>query len=251
MKRRHAELKYVRPRDASLVPAKRAAPNDDIKSLAYHGMPQYIVDNYAQKGVKELFNWQAECLSLQKVQRGGNIVYSAPTSGGKTLVAEILMIRNLIKNPGRNKKVLFIMPYKSLVREKAESLKILVKAGRGGGQQGRPSPLLYVARVVGGHTPTDLYRANIICCTPEKANHLIDQLFHAGTIHELGAVVVDELQNIGDPTRGHTLEILLATLRQQQVQEQAQEPARARGGGQGNDGRGTARFVSNGRRHTY
>ena len=39
---------------------------------------------------------QAECLCSPDVLRGRNLVYSAPTSGGKSLVAEILAVRRLL-----------------------------------------------------------------------------------------------------------------------------------------------------------
>lgn len=39
---------------------------------------------------------QAECLNQQGVLGGSNLVYCAPTSGGKSLVAEVLMLRRIV-----------------------------------------------------------------------------------------------------------------------------------------------------------
>lgn len=39
---------------------------------------------------------QAECLHAPGVLDGTNLVYCAPTSGGKSLVAEVLMLRRLL-----------------------------------------------------------------------------------------------------------------------------------------------------------
>ena len=48
---------------------------------------------------------------------GPTLVYTAPTSGGKTLVAEMLMLHRL-EEGGAHAKAVFVVPYKAIVDEK-------------------------------------------------------------------------------------------------------------------------------------
>lgn len=60
-------------------------------------LPQSVVQKYAEKKITTLFPWQVECLETGSVLNGGNLIYSAPTSSGKTLVAELLILKNVFE----------------------------------------------------------------------------------------------------------------------------------------------------------
>ena len=91
----------------------------DKLKLDTWGIPIRTVQRYESRGLRHLFQWQVDCLCVDEgaALRGQNLVFSAPTSGGKTLVAEILMLRRLGLVKGT---ILFVVPYVALVEEKAD-----------------------------------------------------------------------------------------------------------------------------------
>lgn len=94
----------------------------DMANLTRWGISRIILEEYKKKGIRRMFDWQAECLSNTKVRNEAkNLVYSAPTSAGKTFVSEILMMRNVIEN---KKRTLIILPFISVVREKMYALQV-------------------------------------------------------------------------------------------------------------------------------
>ena len=54
-----------------------------------------------------------------------NLVYTAPTGGGKSLVAEVLMLKKVIEGP--RKKAILVLPYVALVQEKSRWLRRAVE----------------------------------------------------------------------------------------------------------------------------
>lgn len=173
---------------------------DTTKDLAYisnWGLPISTVNEYKRKGVDKMFDWQKDCLFNSKVLfDGANLVYSAPTSAGKTLVSEVLMIKTIIE---RKKKAIFILPFISIVREKINYLQDLMTSSG-----------VKVDGFYGGYFPARGFDPlDLIICTIEKANSIINRLLEEGKLDDVGMIVIDEIHLIADPQRGYILELLI------------------------------------------
>ena len=173
------------------------SPAADNLLLSKWNLPQKVLTQYSTFGIEAMFPWQAQCLSLPGVlNRRCSLVYSAPTSAGKTLVAELLVVKCIFET---RKKALFVLPYVSVTHEKETYFKQLLEpvGVKVGGFHGGKSPS-------GGLTTVDL-----ALCTIEKANSIVNHLLEEGKLDTVGAIVVDELHMIGDTNRGYLLELLL------------------------------------------
>ncbi|XP_042189978.1 DNA polymerase theta [Callorhinchus milii] len=178
-----------------------AAPAGQAEKLLLcnWGLPRAVLEKYRSLGVVSIFEWQAECLTQPGVLEGKNLVYSAPTSAGKTLIAELLILKRVLET---RKKALFILPFVSVAKEKMYYLQnIFQEVGvRVEGYMGSMSP-------AGGFSSLD-----VAVCTIEKANGLINRIIEEEKMEKLGIVVVDELHMLGDSHRGYLLELLLTKI---------------------------------------
>ncbi|CAO4369076.1 unnamed protein product [Caenorhabditis nigoni] len=77
-----------------------------------------IVDFYAEQGINYLFEWQLDVLTEANESIDQHLIFSAPTSAGKSIVAELLAW----KVASTGKKVLFVLPYISVAREKLHQI---------------------------------------------------------------------------------------------------------------------------------
>lgn len=155
------------------------------------------------RGIDELYEWQQECLTLPAVKERKNLIYTLPTSGGKTLVAEILIMKELLCHL---KDALFVLPYVSLVQEKVRGLAPFAV------------DLDFVieeyAGIKGTIPPRRRRKRHVLyICTIEKAHSLINSLIENDRLQEIGLAVIDELHMIGESGgRGAVLESMLSKL---------------------------------------
>ena len=127
------------------------------------------------------------------------MVLAVPTASGKTLVAELAMTKNVLEKSG---KALYLVPLRALASEKYEEFKKYEIAG------------IKVAISTGDYDSSDPWLANydIIVVTNEKADSLLRH--RASWIEDISIIVADEIHLINDPSRGPTLEVVLARLKQ-------------------------------------
>lgn len=110
-----------------VISATPTSTFDRSLSLSFkrYALPEPLVNNLTNLGIKEIYPWQKQCLLGPGLLKGTrNLVYSAPTGGGKSLVADILMLKRVLED--RDAKALLILPYVALVQEKVRWLRNIV-----------------------------------------------------------------------------------------------------------------------------
>jgi helicase len=173
----------------------------DLKELLVkHNFPPAVIDILTASGITTLHPPQAEAIRKGVLDKK-NVVMAVPTAAGKTLIAELCMLKSILQDGG---KALYIAPLKALASEKYNDFKkkyeaLGIKIGITTGDLDSPSKYL------------DRYQ--ILIATAEKVDSLLRS--KAGwLVGSLSVIVLDEVHFIDDESRGPTLEILTARIKQ-------------------------------------
>ncbi|MEM1616687.1 MAG: DEAD/DEAH box helicase [Desulfurococcus sp.] len=170
----------------------------DIDILLEHGFPQGYVELLKARGIRRLNPVQSEAVE-KGLFTGGNLVVSAPTASGKTLIAELALVYNWL-NHGKG---VYLTPLRALASEKHGEFKTLealgVRIGVSTGDYDEP------AEYLGWY--------DIIVATYERFDSILRQ--KPSWLRDIGLVVIDEIHMASDPERGPIVEVIAARLLRQ------------------------------------
>jgi len=159
-------------------------------------LPDEVKRFYVDSEILELYPPQAEAVEKGLLE-GKNLLAAIPTASGKTLLAELAMLKS-IRAGG---KALYIVPLRALASEKFRRFQEFSELG------------IKVGISTGDYNLRDegLGVNDIIVATSEKTDSLLRN--ETAWMQEISVVVADEVHLINSPDRGPTLEVTLAKLR--------------------------------------
>ena len=187
-----------------------------------YGLSHDLVRNLESLGIQSIYPWQSSCLLGRGVLSGEeNLIYTAPTGGGKSLIADVLVLKRVSECPF--KKAILVLPYVALVQEKVKWLRKAVDGiGRKvlkssqvdfeGSNRRKDSSIRVEGFFGGSRSRASWSDVDIAVCTFEKGNSLVNTAIEEGTIDDLVAVILDELHMIDDDHRGYLMELLATKL---------------------------------------
>ena len=173
--------------------------------------PRTVFDYYSndkgitKKSIEE--NRWVQWSTLQKIGIGASFLLVLPTGEGKTLLADFLTAGYL----DQGKKVLFCVPFLALMNEQfKEALKKWPKETSG----------IRSKRFVKGSFGCSIERSNLIFCTYERAQGILQRLIvknfltgDSNPFSKIGLIVMDEVHIISDGHRGQVVEWLIMMAR--------------------------------------
>jgi helicase len=150
---------------------------------------------FSNSAVKELYPPQEEAIKAGLLDTNENFVIATPTASGKTLLAELAMLKSILTASGQ---CLYVVPLNALAYEKYQNFK------------GKYSSVAKVGISTGDYESSSRYleRYDIVILTLEKLDSLTR--LKPAWLRKISVVVVDEVHVIGEEKRGPRLEGAMA-----------------------------------------
>ncbi|MBA7517060.1 hypothetical protein ES705_09110 [subsurface metagenome] len=150
---------------------------------------------FGDSDIKELYPPQEEAIRAGILDGNKNFVIASPTASGKTLLAELVMLKSILTASG---KCLYVVPLNALAYEKYQNFK------------DKFSSVAKIGISTGDYESSSRYleRYDVILLTLEKLDSLTR--IKPSWLRKCSVVVVDEVHVLGDEKRGPRLEGAMA-----------------------------------------
>ncbi len=171
-----------------------------VDKLLRYGIPESVIESWRKTQGEMLLPLQAMAVTRHNLMNNQSLIISAPTSSGKTFCGEMAAVANLFKR----KKVIFLVPLKAIAEEKYSDF------------CQKYAPLgIKVAISTRDRQEDDreieFGNFDLAIMIYEKFNQLL--IKNLDILRQVNLIVVDELQMIGDPARGATLELAFTKIK--------------------------------------
>lgn len=172
----------------------------DSDALSSFPLPEGVAEFLSEFWGIERFH-PPQAAALPPALAGQNLVLAAPTASGKTLVAQLAIMKRL-RESEQGSRAVYIVPLKALASEKVREMEEIaapfgMKVGIGIGDRS------------GENRGID--DADIIICTSEKFDSLMRN--RPQFLDRVSIVIADEVHLVNEFGRGPTLEVNLARIR--------------------------------------
>ena len=171
-----------------------------VDKLLRYGIPQSVIESWKAIQGDSLLPLQASAVTKHNLMTGESLIISAPTSSGKTFCGEMAAVASLFKR----KKVVYLVPLKAVAEEKYSDF--LEKYGGLGIR-------VVISTRDRQEDDRDIEKGNfdLAIMIYEKFNQLL--IKNLDILSLINLIVVDELQMVGDPSRGPLLELALTKIK--------------------------------------
>lgn len=171
-----------------------------VNQLIGFGLSPETIDVWEKSGVENLLPLQEKALAQFGFLHGNDLLVLAPTSSGKTMIAEMAALKQLADN----RRVVYLVPTKALAEEKYRNFSDLY------------GPLGYRVAIATRERPdTDRLvmegRYDWLIAVYEKMKSYL--VARPEMLNGIGLVIADEIQTLGEAGRGATVDLLLTKIR--------------------------------------